>query len=218
MSAGSLLSLGGGWEGDFSSHKHGLDDDVTMEGLEIVDNLTDIIVAYRAVNKADVVGIDGVELQDVVVNTHQGIVDLWAMSHRGIAEYADLCIRTVLVAQADGVVDNLGKVGVAGRLAIAGKGEYVGQLLVGNHLLQLLFQLLSYQLARRSGKGRAVVAIETALAVDAVETAHLAVGRLQVDAKRDAEATTMDRPEDGRWINDCTHSGCKSTKLLTIDH
>ena len=185
-----------------------------MEAFHVFDDLLDIVVAGGAIYLINIGGVHGVELQDVVVDTHQGVVHLWTVNHCGVAEHADLGIGTVLVAQTDGVVDNLGKVGMAGGLAIAGKGQHVGQLPFGHHLLQLLFQLLCHQLARRTGKGRAVIAIESTLAVDAVEGAHLAVGRLQVDAQRDAESAAMDRPENGRWIDNCTHSECKSTKFV----
>ena len=185
-----------------------------MEAFHVFDDLLDIVVAGGAIYLINIGGVHGVELQDVVVDTHQGVVHLWTVNHCGVAEHADLGIGTVLVAQTDGIVDDLSKVGMAGGLAIAGKGEHVGQLPFGHHLLQLLFQLLCHQLARRTGKGRAVIAIESTLAVDAVEGAYLAVGRLQVDAQRDAESAAMDRPENGRRIDNCTHNECKSTKFV----
>jgi hypothetical protein len=39
--------------------------------------------------------------------------------------------------------------------------------------------------------------IETALAIDTVKTAHLAIGWQEVDAERNAQATTVNRPENG---------------------
>ena len=50
-----------------------------------------------------------------------------------------------------------------------------------------------------------MVGIESALAVDAVEAAHLAVGRQKVDTKRHAETPAMYRPKDGGWIYYSTH-------------
>ena len=46
-----------------------------------------------------------------------------------------------------------------------------------------------------------MVGIEAAFTVDAVERAHLAIGRQQVDAQRNAQSATMYRPENGRWID-----------------
>ena len=66
------------------------------------------------------------------------------MDHRGVAEYADLRLRTVLVAQTDGVADDLGKVGVTRGLAVACEGEHVGQLAFGHHLPELLLQFHDY--------------------------------------------------------------------------
>ena len=101
----------------------------------------------------------------------------------GLAQHADLGTGTILVAQLDDIVYDLRKVGMAGGLSIAGKGQHVRQLPLGCHLLQLGLELEGYLLAGRHGQGRAVVFVEAALAVDAVETAHLAVSRQQVDAK-----------------------------------
>ena len=72
---------------------------------------------------------------------------------------------------------------MAGGFAIASKGEHVGQLTLSGHLDQGFFQLLRHLLAGRTGQGRAMVGIETTLAIDAVEAAYFAVGRHQVDAK-----------------------------------
>jgi hypothetical protein len=58
-----------------------------------------------------------------------------------------------------------------------------------------------------------VVLVETALTIDTVKRTNLAVGWQQVDAKRDAESATVNRPEDGRWIDNRTHTGCKITYL-----
>jgi hypothetical protein len=53
--------------------------------------------------------------------------------------------------------------------------------------------------------------VETALAIDTVETAHLTIGWQEIDAERNAQTTTVNWPEYGRWINNCTHNGCKIT-------
>jgi hypothetical protein len=58
-----------------------------------------------------------------------------------------------------------------------------------------------------------VITIETTLAIDTVEGAYLAVGRQQVDAKRNAQSAAVYRAENGRWIDNCTHNGCKITNF-----
>jgi hypothetical protein len=57
-----------------------------------------------------------------------------------------------------------------------------------------------------------MVFVEAALAIDAVEGADLTVGRHEVDAERNAQTATVNGAEDGRWIDNCTHNGCKGTK------
>ena len=93
------------------------------------------------------------------------------MNHGGVAEYADLGLRTVLVTQADGVGHDFSKVRMGGRFAVTGKGQHVGQLAVGLHLEQCLFQFLSYLLTGRPWQGGDVIMVETAFTVDAVEGA-----------------------------------------------
>ena len=163
-------------------HKHRLDDKVSVKCLHPFDNLVDIIVAVGAVHLINIYRVDGVEFLNVVIHPHQGIVYGLTVYHRGIAQYGDLRLRTVLVAQADGVTDDLREMGVTGRFAVAGKGQHVGQLAVGDHLTEFLFESGGYLFACGHRQGGTVVFVEAALAVDTVEGAYLAVGRQQVDA------------------------------------
>ena len=154
---------------------------MTIKGFHTVDDLFYIVGAVGVVHLIYIYRIDGVEFQDVVVHPHQGIVDGLAVDHRGIAQYGDFRLRTVLVTQADDIVDDLWEVGMTGGLTVACKGQYVGQLALGGHLLQLLFQLGGHLFTCGEGQGRTVVFVETALAVNTVKRTHFAVGRQQVD-------------------------------------
>ena len=49
------------------------------------------------------------------------------MKHGGIAQYGNLSIWAILVAQTEGVVDDFRKVWVRCRLAVAGKSKHIGQ-------------------------------------------------------------------------------------------
>ena len=109
---------------------------------------------------------------------HSGTVQIG-----GIAQHRHLGLRGVQVAQPQRIVDDAGKVGVPGRFAVAGKGKHIGMHTLGFHLLQFLFQGLCHLLPRGTRLVRTVVAVESTLAVDAVEGANLAVAGLQVDAK-----------------------------------
>ena len=164
-----------------AAHEHGLNDEMAVEGLHALNDLSHVVGARWVVDARNIMKVYGVELQDVVVHPHQGIVDGLAVDHRGIAQYGDFRLRAVLVTQADDIVDDLREVGMTGGLTIASKGQHVRQLTFGSHLLQLLFQLGGHLFACGEGQGRTVVFVETALAVDAVERTHLAVGRQQVD-------------------------------------
>ena len=154
-----------------------LDDDVTLKSLQMLDDLKDVVAALRTVDLTDIGRRNGVELLNVVVDTHQGVVHLLAMNKRGIAEHADFGLWAVVVAQTDGVVHNLRKVRVTGGLAITGKGDDVRQAAVGLHLPELGLESFSHLFASGERKLRSVVGIEATLTIHTVEGAHLAVGR-----------------------------------------
>jgi hypothetical protein len=59
-----------------------------------------------------------------------------------------------------------------------------------------------------------VVSIETAFAINAVESAYLTIGRKEVDAERNAETATVNRPENGGRIDNGAHIGCKDSKKV----
>ena len=187
---------------------------MAVEGLEALDDACHIVGAVGVVYLINIRGIDGVEFQDIVVHTHQGVVHRLAVDHGRVAEYRHLGLRTILVAQADDVVDDLCEMRMTGGLAITGKGEHIGQLSISRHLLELGLELGGHLLSGGHGEGGAMVFVETTLAVDTVETAYLAVSRQQVDAKRDAQAAAVNGTENGRWIDNCTHNGCKGTFFM----
>ena len=136
----------------FSAHEHGLNDHMALESLEAVDDEIDIVSAVRVIHLINICGIYGVEFQDVIIHLHEGIVYLGTVDHCAVAEYGDLGLRTVLVAQTDGVGDDLCKMRMTGGLAIAGKGEDIGQLTAGYHLLELGFELQGYLLTGGEGE------------------------------------------------------------------
>ena len=100
---------------------------------------------------------------------------------------------------------------MTGGFTVTCKGQHVGQLSLCNHLLQFFLQLFCHFLTFGQRQSGAVVFVEAAFAVDTVKTAHLSVGRQQVDAERDTEPTAVNRPEYRRWIYYSTHIGCKFT-------
>ena len=202
--------LGPPRRGKVAFEEHGLDDDVTLEALESFDDLIYLIpFAFGAIHLINIYGVDGVELLDVVVNLHQGIMDFGTVDEGGIGEHADLGIREILVAQPDGIFYDFGEMGIGRGFTVAGKGEYVGVGAICFHVLQFGFEGSGYFFPCRHLLLGTVVSIETAFAIDAVEGADLSVGRKEIDAETDAETAAMDGPEDGRRIDNRAHIACK---------
>ena len=183
-----------------------------VEGLHPFNDLPHVIMPLRTVHPIDIFGVDGVQLQDVVIHPHQGVVHLRAMNHRRVAQHTHLRLRTIRVAQLNGVVYNLGKVRMTRRLAVASICQHIRQLPLSLHLLQFQHQPLRHLLACWHGKRRTMVLIESTLTVYAVKAAHLTVCRQQVDAQRYAQSTAMYGAENRRRIDNSTHNVCKSTK------
>jgi hypothetical protein len=169
---------------------------VTIEGLHPVDDDIYIVSAIRVIHLIYIYRIDGVEFQDIVINLHERIVDCLTMNHRGIAEHADLRFWAILVAQSDGVADNLCEMRMTGRLAIAGEGEYVGHAPFGPHLNEPFLEGFGNGLTSGKGESGAVVFIEAALTIDAVERTDFSVGRQKIDAEGEPQPSAMDRPEN----------------------
>ena len=169
-----------------STHEHRLDDDMSVEGFHVFYDTLHVIGACGPVCLLDICLVHCVQLQDVVIYPHQGIMNLLPVNECGIAQHAHFRLRTIFVSQADGLVNNLRKMWMTGRLSVAGKCQYVRQLSFCLHLLQFSLQFADHFLPCRHGQGRATLLVEATLAIDTVKRTHLTIGRQQVDAQRDA--------------------------------
>ena len=98
---------------------------MAVEGLHVFNDAVDVVSGVGAINLLDILRRNGVEFQDVVVDQHQCVVYLLAVNHSRIGEHADLSLRTVLVAQADGVADDFGK------MRLLGTPQRIGPVLLG---------------------------------------------------------------------------------------
>lgn len=184
----------------FARHKHGLHDDVAVELAKILDDVFRTIARTGTIHKADVIIVDGVEFLDVVVHTHQGFAYSSIVGHRSIREHTDTRIREILIAQADGIVDDAGKFGMKRRFAVSGKGYDVESFASSETLAENIFKSLGNGLtcgARRTG---GVLAIEATLAINTIKGAEFSVGWHQIDTERDPEATALHRTEHGGRI------------------
>ena len=140
----------------------------------------------KAFDEVNVVLVDGVELEERVVDPEERAEDAVPDDVGGVGEDAHLAFRRVLVAKRERVVDDALKVGVRGGLAVAREGDRVGQDAFGLHALELGAKGFAHGFTRGHPQLGTVLAVEAAFAVDAVEAAELAVGGQQVDAERNA--------------------------------
>ena len=83
------------------------------------------------------------------------------------------------------------------RFTIAGKSDDVKRFSRAVHLLESIGQSIGHHLARRNGGASAPRSVETAFAVDAIESAEFPIGRKEIDAQRYPQAPTVNRTEDG---------------------
>ena len=149
--------------------------------------------------------IDGIEFQNVVVYLVQGIEHFRLMNKGGIAQHAYLGFGKILVAKCQGIGNDTGKMRMGGRLPITGKGQHIGLGTILLHIFQTSFERIPNLLTGRELLMRTMVAIETTLAIDAIECTELAIGRQKIDAQRNAQTTTMHRAEYRRRIDNCCH-------------
>ena len=87
------------------------------------------------------------------------------------------------------------------RLAIAGEREHIGALAGGCHLLKLPSEAVGNILPGGAAGTGAMVGVEAAFTVDAVERAYLAIVGLKVDTKGKTKAAAVNRAENGGWVN-----------------
>ncbi len=78
-----------------------------------------IVSGIGLVNQTDVVGLDGIELADVIIYSTQGFKDCWAQGLCGIGEHTHFCLRRIVVAKGKGVINDFRKVGMERGFAVA---------------------------------------------------------------------------------------------------
>ena len=99
-----------------------------------LDYCIQVIVSHRAVDKTDVVNVNGVQFLDVVVQFEQSIEN-GGIRHAGsVAQHAHLGLGKELVTQCQDIVHDPGKLGVGSGLAVTCKGQHVGFGPIGLHL------------------------------------------------------------------------------------
>ena len=161
----------------------GLQYEVALETFQGFDDTRHVVARGGQVDFGNEVVGGGVDFHDGVVHAAQGVEDLGQVDAGGVAQHGDLGPGVVPVAQAEGVVDDLGELGVERRLAVAAEGDAV----YGGALVRKPLQHPLEVGAHLHGGGQegvvAAVAVPAALAVDAVEVADLALLGQEVDAQ-----------------------------------
>ena len=174
---------------------------MTMIALQSLNDFTDIVMSSWGIHAPNVFRIDRVEFQNIVVHHKQGLPHTWFGGQRGIAQNAHTGLGAMAVAQLYGVFNDGFEIGMRRRFTIAGKSQHIWQTPFTHHLNELLLQFFAHLFARRTMEAWPMVGIEATLAIDAIERANLAVGRHEIDAQRNSQTATVDRTEDGRWID-----------------
>ena len=70
----------------FTLHEHGLDDAVLAKRDETVDDCLYIVSDIGLVNQTDIIGLNGIELADVVIHPTEGFKDSRTQNLSGIGE------------------------------------------------------------------------------------------------------------------------------------
>lgn len=188
-----------------AGQKDRLDNNVTVKACERLYLVLDVVGANGLVEQLDKRRVDGIELEDVVVDHHERVVHLGAIGARAVGEYGDLGVWGKFVAQRDGAGDGLRKLRCGGGLAVACEGDHIGELAFGCHLAQLCLERVEYHGGCVVRLMAGALGVEAVFAVHAVERADFATGRHHVDAERETKATAANGPKDGAGIQKRRH-------------
>lgn len=188
-----------------TAQKHRLDNDMTVKARERLDLVLYIVGANRLVEQLDKRRVDGIELEDVVVDHHERIVYLGTVGARAVGKHGNLGVWGKLVAKRDGTGDGLRKLRRGGGLAVACEGDHIGELALSCHLVQLCLERVEYHGGCVVRLMAGALGVEAVFAVNAVERADFAAGRHHVDAERETKATAANGPKDGAGIQKRRH-------------
>lgn len=188
-----------------AGQKDRLDNDMTVKACERLDLVLDVIGANGLVEQLDKRRVDGIELEDVVVDHHERVVYLGAVGARTVGEHGDFGVWGKLVAQRHGTGDDLRKLRCGGGLAVACEGYHIGELALGCHLAQLCLERVEYHGSCVVRLMAGALGVEAVFAVNTVERADFAARRHHVDAERETKATAANGPKDGAGIQKRRH-------------
>ena len=178
---------------------------MTVKACERLNLVLDVVGANRLVEQLDKRRVDGIELEDIVVDHHERVVYLGAVGARAVGEHGDLGVWGKLVAQRDSAGDGLRKLRCSGGLAVACEGDHIGELALGCHLAQLCLERVEYHGSCVIRLVAGALGVEAVFAVNAVERADFAAGRHHIDAERETKATAANGPKDGAGIQKRRH-------------
>ncbi len=182
-----------------ATEHHGLYDDMPVKPLKLVyDTPCGVRCLVRTVYKADCVILDRVKLLDIVVDQPESLYHIGLMQHRGIGKHRQLHLREIPVTQRDSIGDYPCEIRMQGRLAVARKRDDIERSTLGVKLFQLRFKRIRYLPARRQAGRAGTLRVVPGLAIEAVESTHLAVIRHKVHTERRTQTAAVNRTEYGR--------------------
>ena len=98
---------------------------MTIERLHTVDDTLNIVCARGAVHLIYIYRVNRVEFENVVVNTHECLVNIGAMDECGVAQHRYFGIGEILVAQTYDILHDGCKLWMGGRFTITRKGKNI---------------------------------------------------------------------------------------------
>ena len=158
-----------------ASQEHRLHNQLALKVAQLLDNLLCGVTTARLVHRLDCRVEGRVEFENIVVYAVQCAYYIGAMKLCGVAQNRNLGFGCKAVAQGYCIVDNPLEIRVYCWLAVARKGDDVGQARCCGHIGKRVRESLSYGLARREALVVVAFGIPATFTVDAVEAANLAL-------------------------------------------
>ena len=101
--------------------EYGLEYEVAVELLEVLNGFAEAVAGGRAVNGSDQCSFCGIYLENWVVHLHQCLPDILFPDHGGVAQDGNFCTFEVFVSYTYSYIYDLGELRMGCRLPVPGK-------------------------------------------------------------------------------------------------
>ena len=189
-----ILGIVEGFAVVFAAEKERLDDEIAVEGAELVGNLLNINRHDGRIDDVEHLLRACVELQHRVLDALQRAHNLRTVELRGVRQAGDDRLRVVFVAQNQQSVNDLVEPRIQGRLAVAREGDAIHGRMGTGTFGQLALNSLHHDF-QRIGFARVQILFQrpTALAIETVERTDFLIHGHKVDAQGVAQSSAMYR-------------------------